>query len=158
MSASPAETAPTPPELGHLVEGLDFSGVVGWAKGQDIPPFESTHGMVGSTPVTIDGRSATVGYVRKSGNAPEGGYVNFTPEINVENPGGEDIIVVEGSFGVHVKNSSGMPKREESVRATPQRPRFLQLDGGDKIVLYGAHGPDPDQQAAWYVCFYPEAA
>lgn len=139
-----------------MVEGLDYSGIVEWAKTQDIPPYESMHNMVGSKAIAIDGKPATVGYIKPSGHAPGMGSVNYTPEIDVENPGGEDIILVEGRFSVRINNSSGMPKGSEVLKATPQRPRFLQLDGGDKITLHGANGPD--DSTAWYVCYYPEVS
>lgn len=153
-----AETEPRP-ELGHLVKGLDYSGVVEWAKGQEIPGYKELNDMVGSKKILIDGLPATVGWVRHrpSDNAPENLLTpSTTPVIEVGNPGGEDVVLVEGTLVAHI-NPTGS-KREDAwdIGATsrPGRPGFLQFNGGSHIWLTII---PRDQEEAWYVCFYPEA-
>lgn len=148
------------PELGHLVEALDFRGVIEWAKTQGIEPYEALDRMVGSTTITIDGQPATVGYVQPS---PSGEI--RTSLINIENSGGEDVVIVEGSLAaaIYRKPLSGEVYREarrtEFVRGRGPRPGFLQLDGDECMELTIRNRIDRTglDESVWYVCFYPEA-
>jgi hypothetical protein len=149
--AEQAETAPTPAELGHLVKGLDFSGVVEYAKGQHIPGYESLDDMIGSLPITIDGLTATVGWVNPRSFQSVDYPQDETPPIEVENPGGEDVIVVEGGLSALVQEPSLPHTNRLHAAASGNRPGFMQFDGGDTIRLIPF-----DQEVCWYVCFYPE--
>ncbi len=152
-----AETADNPEEVGHLVKGLDFTSVIEYAKTLDIPGFEEYDNMVGSRPITIDGLPATVGWVGHRPGAGTEFKANETPKIKVENPGGEDIIVVEGHLAANVARSDRSRDYglvQNWAVGNPRRPGFLQFNGGDSVWLRVAH---MQHEPTWYVCFYPEA-
>jgi hypothetical protein len=151
------EAAPaSPEELGHLVKGLDYSGVVNWAKGQDIPGYKAYDNMVGSKRITIDGLVATVGWVKHREPPKKEENQGFTHGILVDNPGGEDVVVVEGSIiaKVTAPNSHGNGPITLNADARAGRLGFMQFNEGDTVFLGVPWG---QETRSWYVCFYPEA-
>ena len=148
------ETAATPEELEHLVKGLDFSGVVDYARTLDIPGFEQYDNMVGSRPITIDGLPATVGWIGHRPGANTSYKSNETPPIEVANPGGEDVVVVEGHLHAVIATQRTTYPTSDWAIGRSGRPGFLQFNNGDTVFLSVAHG---QHERSWYVCFYPEA-
>ncbi len=143
----------TPPELGHLVKERpgalpDYAAVIEGAKDLNIPPLEdpSLRNMIGSTEVTVNGETATVGWV---------GDGTITKPFGVERR--QNIVVVEGGFLASITRPrpDGTANKQQhiAVAAHTGQPFRLPLQKGDTVTLSHPYGPDCK---AWYICFYPK--
>lgn len=154
--APSAETIDSP-ELGDLVEGLDYRKVVDWAKGQDIPGQAGLGNALGATSITIHGTPATVGWIKRNPDDSMG----LTPAFEVKS-GGEDIIIVEGGVDAFIaKKDAGQDNSPEHIKAygrptdptgsifPAERPGFLQLDHGTLVQLRSMFA----DRTCWYVSY-----
>lgn len=139
-------------EYQNFVTGLDFRMLVDTAKNWNIHPYSQYDNMIGSQKIWIGGKLATVGWVSHRDFEVVGHRQNETPEIEVTNPGGEDVIVVEGGLSARIAPANG-GRRDIKATARGERPGFMQFDGGDTVWL---SVPEEQAERTWYVCFYPE--
>lgn len=138
-------------EYEHYTVGLDFRALIDIAKTWNIHAYEQYDNMIGSQQIWIGGKLATVGWVRHRDFQAAGHRQNETPSIEVTNPGGEDVVIVEGSLSARVMPVGG-GRRDMTATARGERPGFMQFDGGDTVWLTV---PEDQTEPTWYVCFFP---